>query len=90
MVSSLSNRRGRAFGVVFAIVLVSFLVNFLAQLWEPARSLAFLSVLNYYRPLLILRDTSWPLTDMLVLVAVGGVLWLAGMLIFARRDICTV
>ncbi|MHC4697219.1 MAG: ABC transporter permease subunit [Planctomycetota bacterium] len=90
MVSSLSNRRGRAFSVVFAIVLVSFMVNFLAQLWGPAKSLAFLSVLDYYQPLFILRSSSWPLADMLTLLTVGVVFWLAGMLIFARRDICTV
>ncbi len=90
MVSSLSNRRGRAFSVVFALVLVSFLVNFLAQLWEPAKSLAFLSVLDYYQPLLILRSSSWPVANMLTLLTVGVLFWLAGMLIFARRDICTV
>lgn len=90
LVSTLSDRRGRAVGVVFGIVLVSFFLNFLAQLWGPAKSVAFLSVLNYYRPLLILRDSSWPVTDMLVLTAVGAAFWLAGAIVFARRDICTV
>ncbi len=90
LVSSLSNQRGRAVGVVFAIVLLSFLLNFLAQFWEPAKSMAFLSVLNYYRPLLVLRNSSWPVADMLTLLAVGAVFWLAGALVFARRDICTV
>ncbi len=90
LVSSLSNRRGRAVGVVFAIVLLSFLLNFLAQFWSPAKSMAFLSVLNYYRPLLVLRDATWPVTDMAVLTAVGAVLWLGGGIIFARRDIRTV
>ncbi len=88
LVSSLSDRRSRAVSVVFAIVLLSFLLNFLAQFWGPAKSVAFLSVLNYYRPLYVLRDSSWPVADMLTLLAVGVVFWLAGMLIFARRDIC--
>ncbi|MFQ5591729.1 MAG: ABC transporter permease subunit [Phycisphaerae bacterium] len=90
VVSALSNRRGRAIGAVFAVVLVSFLINFIAQFWHPAKSIAFLSVLNYYKPLNILRGSSWPIADMGVLLAVGAVLWFVGLLIFARRDICTV
>ena len=90
LVSSLSGRRGRAVGIVFGIVLASYLLNSLAQFWGPAKSVAFLSLQYYYRPLLVLRETAWPVKDMLVLIAVGAVLWLAGAMIFARRDICTV
>ncbi len=96
LVSSMSNRRGRAIGIVFALLLASFLLNFLAQFWEPAKKIAFLSVLNYYQPLLVLRDAaggSWPrfpVADMLTLAIAGCVLWTAGAVCFARRDICTV
>ncbi|UCG33107.1 MAG: ABC transporter permease subunit [Phycisphaerales bacterium] len=90
LVSSLSDHRGRAIAVVFALVLVSFLLNFLGQLWEPAQAVQFLGVLNYYRPVVILGDGVWPLADMLTLVTVGGVCWLIGGVVFARRDICTV
>jgi ABC-2 type transport system permease protein len=90
MVSSLSDRRGRAVGIVFAIVLASYLLNSIAQLWGPAKSARFLSVLNYYKPLPTLRGGAFPVTDMLVLVGIGAVLWMIGGLIFARRDICTV
>ena len=90
LVSSLSDRRGRAVGIVFGVVLASFLLNSLAQFWGPAKSIAFLSLQNYYRPLLILRETAWPVKDMLVLIAVSAILWTAGAMIFARRDICTV
>ena len=90
LVSSLSNHRGRAVGVVFALVLVSFLLNFLGQLWEPAQAVQFLGVLQYYQPVAILSDGVWPMADMLVLAAVGATCWLIGGVIFARRDICTV
>ncbi|MGB2984569.1 MAG: ABC transporter permease subunit [Phycisphaerae bacterium] len=90
LVSSLSDRRGRAVGIVFGVVLASYLLNSLAQFWVPAKSVSFLSMQNYYSPLLILRDNAWPVTDMLVLTGAGVVLWLAGAMIFARRDICTV
>ncbi len=63
LVSSLSDRRGRTVAVVFGVVLVSFFLNFLTQLWEPARSLSFLGVLHYYRPFITIRDaTAGPLT----------------------------
>ncbi|UCE62299.1 MAG: ABC transporter permease subunit [Phycisphaerales bacterium] len=89
LVSSLSDRRGRAVGVVLAIVLGSFFLNFISQFWNPAKSLAFLGVLNYYRPLMILRNGAWPVADISTLVGVGGVAWLFGGIIFARRDIRT-
>lgn len=90
LVSALSDHRGRAVAVVFAVVLVSFLLNFLGQIWEPARSVQFLGVLNYYRPVAILGEGVWPIADMLVLVSVGGICWLIGGVAFARRDICAV
>lgn len=90
LVSSLSDRRGPAVGITFAIVLASFLLNFLAQFWGFAKAVSFLSVLNYYRPLLILRDPSWPVADMLVLTLVGASAWVVGAMVFARRNVCTV
>jgi len=90
LVSSLSDRRGRAVAITLGVVMASFLLNFLAQLWEPARPLAFLSVLDYYRPARILRSGSIPTTDMLVLLGVGVTTWLAGGITMARRSICTV
>ncbi len=87
--SALSDRRGRAMGVVFFIVIASFLLNYLAQFWEPAHDVAFLGMLRYYRPLYILRDGTWPWRDMSVLLGAAGVLWITGGIIFARRDLST-
>ncbi len=90
LVSAASDHRGRAIATVFGIVLASFLLSFLAQFWEPAQSVSFLSVLNYYQPIFILQGTASGLGDMVVLVVFGSVLWFVGGLLFARRDICTV
>lgn len=43
LVSTLSDRRNRAIGVIFAILLFSFLINFLAQFWDPLSGTAKLS-----------------------------------------------
>jgi ABC-2 type transport system permease protein len=90
LISSLSERRGRAVAVAFGCVLASFFLSFIAQFWEPAEALVFLSVLDYYRPILILRDAAWPLNDMAALLGCAVVFWVAGGLFFAKRDICTV
>ncbi|HUU84270.1 MAG TPA: ABC transporter permease subunit [Phycisphaerae bacterium] len=89
LISSVSERRGRAVAVVVGIVMASFLLNFLAQFSEPARQASFLSMMTYYKPLLILRDAAWPVRDMVVLAMMGLATWLAGGVLFSRRDICT-
>lgn len=89
LVSSLSERRGRAFGVVFGILIVSYLINFLAGIWEPAKSLAFLSIMNYYKPADTIRMQSMPWGDAAVLATLAAVMWTAGLEITARRSIAT-
>jgi len=90
LLSAISDRKGRAVAGAFSVLLASFLLNFLASLWEPADRVSFLSVLTYYRPVDVLRYGAWPAADMAVLGSVGGIFWLAGGVIFNRRDICTV
>ena len=90
LLSAICDRRGRAIGLVFVVILASFIINFVSQLWEPARSISFLGLLHYYRPLEILQSDSWPLGNMLILTLLGVTLWWAGGILFSRRDICTV
>ena len=87
LISSLSDHRGRAIGAAFGIVVGSFFLNFLAQLWEPAQMLSFLSVLHHYRPLEALQTGAWPVGDIVILTSIGISLWVLGGVVFARRDI---
>lgn len=88
--SSISNRRGRAAGAAFAVVLASFIVNTLATFNETIGHFSFLGILTYYRPLSIIGRGAWPMGDLAVLIGVGATLWLAGGIIFAHRDLRTV
>ena len=90
LVSASSDRRGRAIGIMFAVLLLSSLLNFLAQFWEPAKSISFLSIMEYYRPALVIQSGSFPWRDVLILFSIAGSAWFAGGLIFRRRSICTV
>lgn len=89
LISSLSDRRGKAMSIAFLLVLASFLLNYLAQFWEPAKNVVFLSVLDYYRPYLVLRDGTMQWRDMAVLTTTGAILWTAAAVVFNRRDLHT-
>ena len=86
----MGDRRGRAMTIVFLVLLALFLLNYLAQFWQPLEKFVVLSPLHYHRPVNVLSRGAWPWRDMAVLLGVGGVLWLAGGIVFARRDLCTV
>lgn len=88
--TSMSDRRGRAAAVVVTVVLASFLLNFLAQFWEPAGRVGFLGLLEYYRPAEILRDGSFPVRDIAVLLSISVLSWAVGGFVLIRRSICTV
>ncbi len=87
LVSALASRRGPVIGVLLAMLLSSFLINFLSQLWPAARRLSFLSLLEYYRPLASVREGAWPVRDLIVLLTSAAVCWSLGLWRFSRRDI---
>lgn len=90
LISANSDRRGRAIGIMFAVLLASFLLNFLAQFWDPAKAVSFLSIMEYYRPALVIKSGNFPWQDVAVLSAITMVTWTIGGVIFRMRSICTV
>ena len=90
LVSSFCDRRGKAIGVMFAMLLISFLLNFLAQFWEPAKTIAVLSIMEYYRPAIIIQEEAFATKNVLILVVIGLTAWIAGGVVFRRRSVCTV
>ncbi len=90
LVSAMSDRRGRAIGVVFALMLASFLLNFLAQFQDWAKSISWLSFMNYYRPAIIIQTGLFPWVDVGILLCLAMTFWVASGLTFKMRSICTV
>lgn len=84
-----TDRRMRAVAAVLLVVVASLVINYLRLLWEPAKEVSFLSLLNYYRPIGPLRDGAWPAKDMAVLGGVIVVVWTFAGVWFARRDLST-
>jgi len=87
LISAASTRRGAAVGWCVGALLASFVLNFLAAFWPPAQRVAFLGVLEYYRPLPIVVRGEWPVADVAVLAGAGLAAWAAGGIVFTRRDI---
>ena len=106
LASAMSDRRYRAIGVVFCLLLASFLLNFIAQFWNPFSDsnsvtsiagpaqdhpfISWFSIVSYYRPAIIIRTGQFPMLDVGVLVTVAAICWSAAAAIFGRRNICTV
>jgi ABC-2 type transport system permease protein len=91
LVSAISDRRGRAIGVVFAVLLASFLLNFLAQFTDWARAVSpYLSLMEYYRPAIVIQSGQFPVRDVAILGGLAAVLWTTGGVVFHRRSVCTV
>jgi ABC-type transport system involved in multi-copper enzyme maturation permease subunit len=87
--SAMSDRRGRAVLVVLVMFVGSLLVNFLELLWEPAKQIAFLSFLHYYRPIGMLMNGKWPLGDLAILGGIAAALWIFAGMAIGRRALTT-
>ena len=88
--SSVCDRRGRAMGVAFAILMASLFLSSMSTFNAIVKSFSVVSLLNYYRPYGILQERASPLGDMMVLLAIGTGLWICGAVMFVRRDLRTV
>jgi ABC-type transport system involved in multi-copper enzyme maturation permease subunit len=90
LLSSLSNRRGRAITIAFIVLLSLFLLSYLAQFWSVVEHIVFLSPLQYHRPAAILSTGICPWLDIAILFGAAVTLWCVAGLVFAQRDLCTV
>lgn len=87
LASACFTRRAAAIAVVLAGLLASFLINFLSQFWGPAEYFSFLGLLDYYRPLAVVRDNALPARDVAVLAGVAATTWCVGLWRFCTRDV---
>ncbi len=85
--SAVSNQRVKVMGVVLVAIVGSFLISFLAEMWEPASRLGFLSFLSYYRPVYVLHGGEWPWGHFAALTGCGAGFTAIGAWIFSRREI---
>jgi ABC-type transport system involved in multi-copper enzyme maturation permease subunit len=82
-----AERRGRAIALPVVLVLLSMLINFLAPVWAPAKSLSLLSVLHYYQPFATFAGGSWPFGAIAALLGCASLTCALAALWFVRRDL---
>ncbi len=87
LVSVISSRRGVAILAVFGFLIASFALNWFVSFWPAVQPLAFLGILNYFRPVIIVRDHCVPWDKIVVLLGMAAVTTTVGGVYFNRRDI---
>lgn len=85
--SALMPRRGVAVGCTIAVLLLSFVINFLSQIWKAAENFSFLGLLYYYRPLHVIADNQMPWREIGFLALIFAITWSSGLAWFMRKDI---
>lgn len=85
LLSTMSERRGRAVLAGVAVVLLWILGEFLGGLWEPARQVEWLSAIHYYKPMSVVRAAEVPWGHVGILLGIGGATWVAGGVVMSRR-----
>jgi ABC-2 type transport system permease protein len=87
LVAALARRRAVAGGVAAGLTFVTFLLDYLARAWEPARPIAWLSPFHYYDATGLMISGVPPWRDVTILVAVAIIAMTAAHIAFARRDL---
>lgn len=87
LASARADRMGQAVGWAAGFLIVSYVIDYFATLWDFLKPLQPISVFNYYDPPTALALGTIPVTDAIILIVVAAASALAGGLIFARRDL---
>jgi ABC-2 type transport system permease protein len=85
--SAATRRRAVAASVSGVLALGLFLFDYVARVWKPAKSLAWISPFHYYNPVNLVVGQSFPLQHVLVLVGIGAAGTAIACIVYSRRDI---
>jgi ABC-2 type transport system permease protein len=86
-IASASRRRGAAGAFVALLALATFLVDYAARVWAPAKSIAWLSPFHYYNALDLIAGSPLQAGNLLVLAAISVAGFGAAYALFQRRDL---
>ena len=84
-----SDTTGRAIAWAAGALIVSYFVDYFAELWDVLDPLAPFSFFTYYDPFTALVRGALATRDVLTLAAIGAVGALGGLIVFVRRDLPT-
>jgi hypothetical protein len=84
--SAMTNTRSDAAGWSSSILLVMYVGNFLAQLWDAAKAWAWLSFFNHYAPVRVFAEGTIPGSDLLFLGSVAAIGLVAAIVTYSLRE----
>jgi len=86
-IGAASRRRSVAGGTAGLLAFATFLLDYVARLWQPAEKIAWLSPFRYYNPFDLITGSPLLLKNLAVLGAITLTGFAAAYVLFARRDI---
>ena len=89
LAANLTFRRGLAIACVIAIVVLAMTLAIVEPFVSSLKPFRFLSLMNYLKPVDVVREGAWPWADIMVLILIGVTAWLAGWILLLRRDVPT-
>jgi ABC-2 type transport system permease protein len=85
--SAAASTAGRIIGWAISLLVVSYFVDYFAEIWSPLHSIEFLSLFDYYAPTDALVSGHADTTNLATLTAVGAAAIAGGLVTFVRRDL---
>jgi ABC-2 type transport system permease protein len=85
--SATASTAGRVVGWAIGLLVLSYFVDYFAGLWQPLQRWTFLSLFQYYDPTQALVSGQMDVPSLITLGTVGSVSAVAGLVVFARRDL---
>jgi len=86
-IGAASRRRSTAGGAAGLLAFGTFLLDYVARLWQPAEKIAWISPFRYYNPFDLVTGNPLPIRNLIVLGTIAAVGFAAAYVLFARRDI---
>lgn len=85
--SAIASSAGQVVGWALGLLLFSYFVDYFAGVWEPLRAILFLSLFEYFAPTQTLVNGVADPRSVSILLIIGTVAFIAGLVIFTRRDL---
>jgi ABC-2 type transport system permease protein len=85
--SAAASSAGQVVGWALGLLLFSYFVDYFAGVWEPLRSILFLSLFEYFAPTPTLVNGVADSRSVAILLLTGTIALIAGLIVFTQRDL---
>jgi len=87
LLSVIFNERGRANMIAISVLIVSYILNGLAEIIDKIKDFQFLSLFHYYNSQEILKTGEWPIKSIIIFFSVFIICVILSVIIFRKKNI---